>query len=144
MRALHGGPSTHPGRLLLRRWHRVALSVHRKNITLILDCRKKVTQFLDRSDHPIIDTNGIVVFGTRILDEDVFEVSGGAGGRLPLRHPDTRRRAAPARSRSGCCCRPVSCAGDGWRAASDVVSAGPRSLLPSEGAFVACGDGAAP
>lgn len=25
----------------------------------------------------MIDTNGIVVFGTRILDEDVFEVSGG-------------------------------------------------------------------
>ncbi|XP_028360015.2 collagen alpha-1(V) chain-like, partial [Phyllostomus discolor] len=55
------------------KWHRVALSVHRKNVTLILDCRKRVTQRLDRSDHPIIDTNGIVVFGTRILDEDVFE-----------------------------------------------------------------------
>ncbi|EPQ11198.1 Collagen alpha-1(V) chain [Myotis brandtii] len=55
------------------KWHRIALSVHKKNVTLILDCKKKATKFLDRSDHPVIDTNGIVVFGTRILDEDVFE-----------------------------------------------------------------------
>lgn len=87
-------PSTRPGCLFLCRWHRVALSVHRKNVTLILDCRKKVTQFLDRSDHPIVDTNGIVVFGTRILDEDVFEVSRGAG--CPPRRPDRRWRAATA------------------------------------------------
>ncbi|XP_015677214.1 collagen alpha-1(V) chain-like [Protobothrops mucrosquamatus] len=57
------------------KWHRVAFSVHKKNVTLILDCKKKVTKFLDRSDHPIIDVNGIIVFGTRILDEEVFEVS---------------------------------------------------------------------
>lgn len=61
--------------LLFPRWHRVAFSVHKKNVTLILDCKKKVTKFLDRSDHPIIDVNGIIVFGTRILDEEVFEVS---------------------------------------------------------------------
>ncbi|XP_008941786.1 PREDICTED: collagen alpha-1(V) chain-like, partial [Merops nubicus] len=55
------------------KWHRVALSVQKKNVTLILDCKKKITKFLDRSDHPIIDVNGIIVFGTRILDEEVFE-----------------------------------------------------------------------
>ncbi|XP_042335254.1 collagen alpha-1(V) chain-like [Sceloporus undulatus] len=55
------------------KWHRIAISVHQKNVTLILDCKKKVTKFLDRSDHPIIDVNGIIVFGTRILDEEVFE-----------------------------------------------------------------------
>ncbi|CAB1318808.1 unnamed protein product [Coregonus sp. 'balchen'] len=44
------------------------------NITIILDCKKKTTQKLSRSPHPIIDTKGIVVFGTRILDEEVFEV----------------------------------------------------------------------
>ncbi|KAG8142118.1 hypothetical protein E2320_006742, partial [Naja naja] len=55
------------------KWHRVAFSVHRKNVTLILDCKKKITKFLDRSEHPIIDVNGIIVFGTRILDEEVFE-----------------------------------------------------------------------
>jgi len=51
--------------------------VQKKNVTLILDCKKKITKFLDRSDHPIIDVNGIIVFGTRILDEEVFEVSHG-------------------------------------------------------------------
>uniref|UniRef100_A0A8C8R7Z4 Fibrillar collagen NC1 domain-containing protein n=1 Tax=Pelusios castaneus TaxID=367368 RepID=A0A8C8R7Z4_9SAUR len=55
------------------KWHRIAISVQKKNVTLILDCKKKVTKFLDRSDHPIIDVNGIIVFGTRILDEEVFE-----------------------------------------------------------------------
>uniref|UniRef100_A0A667GXU3 Laminin G domain-containing protein n=1 Tax=Lynx canadensis TaxID=61383 RepID=A0A667GXU3_LYNCA len=55
------------------KWHRIALSVHKKNVTLILDCKKKTTKPLDRSDHPVIDVNGIIVFGTRILDEEVFE-----------------------------------------------------------------------
>nr|XP_023397915.1 collagen alpha-1(V) chain [Loxodonta africana] len=55
------------------KWHRVALSIHKKNVTLVLDCKKRTTKFLDRSDHPIIDVNGIIVFGTRILDEEVFE-----------------------------------------------------------------------
>lgn len=82
-------------RLVLCRWHRIALSVHKKNVTLILDCKKKATKFLDRSDHPLIDTDGIIVFGTRILDEDVFEVSR-RGGR-PTRPRDGRRRAVPAR-----------------------------------------------
>lgn len=53
--------------------------MHRKNVTLILDCKKKITKFLDRSDHPTVDVNGIIVFGTRILDEEVFEVRGGGG-----------------------------------------------------------------
>lgn len=56
------------------RWHRVAISVHKQTITLILDCKKKTTQKLLRSPNPIIDTKGIIVFGTRILDEEVFEV----------------------------------------------------------------------
>uniref|UniRef100_A0A3Q0QVW5 Laminin G domain-containing protein n=1 Tax=Amphilophus citrinellus TaxID=61819 RepID=A0A3Q0QVW5_AMPCI len=55
------------------KWHRVAISVHKQTITLILDCKKKTTQKLLRSPHPIIDTKGIIVFGTRILDEEVFE-----------------------------------------------------------------------
>uniref|UniRef100_A0A8C9BV73 Collagen type V alpha 1 chain n=1 Tax=Phocoena sinus TaxID=42100 RepID=A0A8C9BV73_PHOSS len=55
------------------KWHRIALSIHRKNVTLILDCKKKMTTSLDRSNHPVIDVNGIIVFGTRILDEEVFE-----------------------------------------------------------------------
>ena len=53
---------------------------------MILDCKKKTTTFLDRSEHPVIDVNGIVVFGTRILDEEVFEVSRGPGRPTPLGH----------------------------------------------------------
>lgn len=59
---------------LCSRWHRVAISVYKQTITLILDCKKKTTQKLLRSPKPIIDTKGIIVFGTRILDEEVFEV----------------------------------------------------------------------
>ena len=53
---------------------------------MILDCKKKTTKFLDRSDHPVIDVNGIIVFGTRILDEEVFEVSGEPGHPTPPGH----------------------------------------------------------
>lgn len=41
---------------------------------MIIDCNKKTTKPLERSDKTIVDTNGITVFGTRILDEEVFEV----------------------------------------------------------------------
>ncbi|XP_076727561.1 collagen alpha-1(XI) chain-like [Callospermophilus lateralis] len=40
---------------------------------MIVDCKKKTTKPLDRSERSIVDTNGITVFGTRILDEEVFE-----------------------------------------------------------------------
>lgn len=56
------------------RWHRVAISVEKKTVTMIVDCKKKTTKPLDRSERAIVDTNGITVFGTRILDEEVFEV----------------------------------------------------------------------
>lgn len=56
------------------RWHRVAISVEKKTVTMIVDCKKKTTKPLDRSEKAIVDTNGIMVFGTRILDEEVFEV----------------------------------------------------------------------
>lgn len=43
-------------------------------MTMIVDCKKKATKPLERSERAIVDTNGITVFGTRILDEEVFEV----------------------------------------------------------------------
>lgn len=91
-----------PGSLFLCRWHRIALSVHKKNVTLILDCKKKATKFLNRSDHPIIDVNGIIVFGTRILDEEVFEVS--RNGRAPqsTRGADAAHREPPRLSHEVC------------------------------------------
>ncbi|CAL8324014.1 unnamed protein product [Boreogadus saida] len=55
------------------KWHRIAISVEKKTITIIVDCKKKITKTLARSDRGTIDTNGITVFGTRLLDEDVFQ-----------------------------------------------------------------------
>lgn len=56
------------------RWHRIALSVSKKNVTLLLDCKKKMSRALPRSSHAEVDTNGITVFGARLLDEEVFQV----------------------------------------------------------------------
>uniref|UniRef100_A0A3Q2CAA8 Collagen, type XI, alpha 1a n=1 Tax=Cyprinodon variegatus TaxID=28743 RepID=A0A3Q2CAA8_CYPVA len=55
------------------RWHRVAISVEKNTVTIIVDCKKKITKPLLRSDRASISTDGITVFGTRILEEEVFE-----------------------------------------------------------------------
>lgn len=52
----------------------MAISVEKKSITMIVDCKKKISRPLSRSNKPVISTDGITVFGTRILDEEVFEV----------------------------------------------------------------------
>lgn len=44
-------------------------------MTITVDCKKKLTKPLGRSDRAGLDTNGITVFGTRILDEEAFEVN---------------------------------------------------------------------
>uniref|UniRef100_A0A671L2M5 Collagen, type XI, alpha 2 n=1 Tax=Sinocyclocheilus anshuiensis TaxID=1608454 RepID=A0A671L2M5_9TELE len=56
------------------KWHRIAISVQKKNITLILDCKNHITKTLPRSNNPVLDTKGITVFGARLLDEEVFQV----------------------------------------------------------------------
>uniref|UniRef100_A0A3B3S8B9 Thrombospondin-like N-terminal domain-containing protein n=1 Tax=Paramormyrops kingsleyae TaxID=1676925 RepID=A0A3B3S8B9_9TELE len=56
------------------KWHRVAISVHHKEVTITVDCKKKITKALNRTDNAVISTDGITVFGTRLLDEDVFEL----------------------------------------------------------------------
>lgn len=56
------------------RWHRIAFSVSKKNVTLLLDCKKKMTRPLPRGNNADVDTNGITVFGARLLDEEVFQV----------------------------------------------------------------------
>lgn len=65
-------PSVAPPRL--SRWHRIAISVSKKNVTLLLDCKKKMTRPLPRGNNAEVDTNGITVFGARLLDEEVFQV----------------------------------------------------------------------
>lgn len=52
----------------------MAISVEKKTVTIIVDCKKKFTKPLLRSDQTSISTNGITVFGTRILDEEFFKV----------------------------------------------------------------------
>uniref|UniRef100_A0A8B9R3B6 Thrombospondin-like N-terminal domain-containing protein n=1 Tax=Anas platyrhynchos TaxID=8839 RepID=A0A8B9R3B6_ANAPL len=54
-------------------WHRVALSVQGQGVTLLLDCQERAQRPLPRSPHPVLDTRGITVFGTRILDDEVFQ-----------------------------------------------------------------------
>lgn len=46
-----------------------------KSVTLYLDCKKVETLELMRGDGPVVSTEGVVVFGTRLLDEEVFEVN---------------------------------------------------------------------
>uniref|UniRef100_UPI003AAACF66 uncharacterized protein n=1 Tax=Centroberyx gerrardi TaxID=166262 RepID=UPI003AAACF66 len=55
------------------KWHRIAISVSKKNVTLLLDCKKRMTRALPRGNNAEIDTNGITVFGARLLDEEVFQ-----------------------------------------------------------------------
>ncbi|XP_042601348.1 collagen alpha-1(V) chain-like isoform X2 [Cyprinus carpio] len=55
------------------KWHRIAVSVQKKNITLILDCKNRITKTLARSNKPVLDTKGITVFGARLLDAEVFQ-----------------------------------------------------------------------
>lgn len=59
----------------MTRWHRVAVAVKGQSVTLIIDCKKRVTRPLPRSAHPVLDTRGVIIFGARILDEEVFEVT---------------------------------------------------------------------
>ncbi|KAB1261250.1 Collagen alpha-2 chain [Camelus dromedarius] len=55
------------------KWHRVAVAVKGQSVTLIIDCKKRVTRPLPRNAQPVLDTLGVIIFGARILDEEVFE-----------------------------------------------------------------------
>ncbi len=60
--------------MLSPRWHRLAYSVEGQTVTLYLDCEKIDTLDLPRGYDPEVSTDGVTVFGTRLLDEEVFEV----------------------------------------------------------------------
>ncbi|KAF7666013.1 hypothetical protein LDENG_00122390, partial [Lucifuga dentata] len=55
------------------KWHRIAYSVQGKSVTLYLDCQRVETLDLLRGDNAAVSTEGVTVFGTRLLDEEVFE-----------------------------------------------------------------------
>lgn len=52
----------------------MAYSVEGQSVTLFLDCEKVDTLDLLRGHDPHVSTEGVMVFGTRLLDEGVFEV----------------------------------------------------------------------
>lgn len=52
----------------------MAYSVEGQKVTLYLDCQKVATLDLPRGPEPRVSTDGVTVFGTRLLDEEVFEV----------------------------------------------------------------------
>uniref|UniRef100_A0A493TC72 Thrombospondin-like N-terminal domain-containing protein n=1 Tax=Anas platyrhynchos platyrhynchos TaxID=8840 RepID=A0A493TC72_ANAPP len=56
------------------RWHRVALAVEGTNVSLLVDCHLLATLPLERGPRPVVSTEGVTLFGARLLDEEVFEV----------------------------------------------------------------------
>lgn len=52
----------------------MAISVEEKTVTIIVDCKKKIIKPLLRSEHASISTDGITVFGTRIQNDEIFQV----------------------------------------------------------------------
>uniref|UniRef100_A0A3Q3G9M8 Thrombospondin-like N-terminal domain-containing protein n=1 Tax=Labrus bergylta TaxID=56723 RepID=A0A3Q3G9M8_9LABR len=56
------------------KWHRIAYSVQDKSVTMYLDCQRVESLKLLRGDNAVVSTEGVTVFGTRLLDEAVFEV----------------------------------------------------------------------
>lgn len=52
----------------------MAYSVEGESVTLYLDCAKLDTIELLRGPDPQVSIEGVTVFGTRLLDDYVFEV----------------------------------------------------------------------
>uniref|UniRef100_A0A8B9DQ56 Thrombospondin-like N-terminal domain-containing protein n=1 Tax=Anser cygnoides TaxID=8845 RepID=A0A8B9DQ56_ANSCY len=79
------------------RWHRVALAVEGTNVSLLVDCHLLATLPLERGPRPVVSTEGVTLFGARLLDEEVFEV------RPPSPPPKKNPRAVvPAVTAAGC------------------------------------------
>lgn len=62
----------------------MAISVEKKTVTIIVDCKTRIIKPLLRSDHGAISTDGITVFGTRLLDVEVFQVKFSACMMMPM------------------------------------------------------------
>uniref|UniRef100_A0A452GWD1 Thrombospondin-like N-terminal domain-containing protein n=1 Tax=Gopherus agassizii TaxID=38772 RepID=A0A452GWD1_9SAUR len=99
------------------KWHRVALSVEGTNVSLLVDCQAPLTLPLERGPRPVVSTAGITLLGTRLLDEEVFQVglrrgcvnarawgvqllacAGPSSARAPCQPRHARRSETPARS----------------------------------------------
>lgn len=53
-------------------WHRIGLSVKGRMATLILDCNQQISRYFPRSLNYSIPTNGFIVMGSQIGDEEQF------------------------------------------------------------------------
>uniref|UniRef100_A0A8B9FRY2 Thrombospondin-like N-terminal domain-containing protein n=1 Tax=Amazona collaria TaxID=241587 RepID=A0A8B9FRY2_9PSIT len=67
------------------KWHRVALAVEGTTVSLLVDCHLVATLPLERGPRPFLSTQGVTVFGGRLMEEEVFEV--GAMGVLHVPIP---------------------------------------------------------
>uniref|UniRef100_A0A8B9G4B3 Thrombospondin-like N-terminal domain-containing protein n=1 Tax=Amazona collaria TaxID=241587 RepID=A0A8B9G4B3_9PSIT len=56
------------------KWHRVALAVEGTTVSLLVDCHLVATLPLERGPRPFLSTQGVTVFGGRLMEEEVFEV----------------------------------------------------------------------
>lgn len=52
----------------------MALAVEGTNVSLLVDCHLLATLPLERGPRPLVSTEGVTIFGARLLDEEVFEV----------------------------------------------------------------------
>lgn len=54
------------------RWHRIGVTVKGDSITLVLDCVHQVTRKFDRGLESIISTNGLILSGRQLNEEEEF------------------------------------------------------------------------
>lgn len=54
------------------RWHRIGLTVKGDSITLVLDCVHQITRKLDRGIDSKISTNGLILSGRQLNDDEEF------------------------------------------------------------------------
>ncbi|XP_068025909.1 LOW QUALITY PROTEIN: collagen alpha-2(XI) chain, partial [Melanerpes formicivorus] len=55
------------------KWHQVALSVSGHSVSLLLDCHRRQTLSLPRSQRPLLDPRGVTVLGARSQDHQTFQ-----------------------------------------------------------------------
>ena len=59
---------------ILFRWHRLGISIKGNSATAILNCKQQDTKEIKRNKADL-KTDGIILFGQEIDDDDYFDVS---------------------------------------------------------------------
>ncbi|GIX73236.1 collagen alpha-1(XI) chain [Caerostris extrusa] len=55
------------------KWHRLALSIKGNSVTLLSECGRQLTESLSRSEEAYIDTTGILLLGSQLVDGVYYE-----------------------------------------------------------------------